>query len=151
MKKAKNTLLILFFGMASVNVSLAQRIAPEKEISMFNLTKEKDSKIEKYSVKTCNGSAYLQWHVKDEREDGIFIVQRSHNMMDFKIIGIQQDVPTAAFITLMFSFIDKNPLPGISYYRVIKVYEDGSYYYSDIETVEFENLPDEKLIGQLYF
>lgn len=149
--QGKKILAILFFGIAvlATNKSSAQRIAPAKEIAMFNLTEEKDSKIEQYAVKTSNGNAYLQWHVKEERKGGIFLVQRSQNMMDFKIIGIREDFSTDAFITLMFCFTDKNPLPGISYYRIIKVYEDGSYYYSDIETVEFETQPKEnnKVLG----
>lgn len=125
-------IIILWIG----NIS-AQRIAPEKEVASFNLASERETKIERFSIRNHNGYNYLQWHVKNEREDGIFIIQRSANMMDFKIVGIKHDVPSEADISLMFNIIDKNPIPGISFYRIIKVYGDNSYYFSDVESVEF--------------
>lgn len=139
---------LMFFLLIVIGISRisAQRIAPEKEVIQFNMANERDDKIERYSARLFNGVAYLNWHVQDEREEGIFVIQRSQNMLDFKIVGIKEDVPTERNITLMFSFADKKPLAGISYYRILRIYKDNSYYYSNIETMDFSSpQPKEQL------
>lgn len=118
-----------------------QRIVPETEIRNFNLVEEKTNKFVDLHAKFSQKKVYLQWFCSSDNEEGIFIISRSENQKDFKIIAIRKDCATVNQVDLMHSYIDKQPPAGIIYYRVMKVYKDGSYYYSDLENIE---IPKEK-------
>ena len=77
------------------------------------------------------GKVYTQWHVKGEKEDGLFIVERSVNGKVYEQIGFKTGIGVPIEAPILYCWIDENPLVGSCLYRLAKVYEDGRYYYSE--------------------
>lgn len=137
--------LSLFIGIFVLagNRMLAQTNAIGKEITPVNLQLEDEDNTESYLGRTSKGIAYIRWIVTEDRKDGVFIVQRSKNKVDYIIVGMKEDEVSQSPITQKFNYIDKNPLPGISYYRVLKVNNDGSSWFTDINIIELTTFSNE--------
>ena len=78
-----------------------------------------------FSAKFVEGKTYLKWIVETETEDGLFMVERSANNKDFDIIGLKRGIGVPISQPILYCATDKDPLPGISYYRLIKAYKVG--------------------------
>ena len=81
------------------------------------------------------GKTYLNWKVQNEKQDDLFIIFRSFDNDNFEIIDIKQGIGTPIEAPIFYSYIDKEPLDGISYYKILKVYADRSYYQSSVVMV----------------
>lgn len=77
------------------------------------------------------GEVDVTWVTAAEVNNDYFTVQRSVNGTDFETVAI---VPGAGNSTVMlnYSAVDKNPLRGISYYRLKQTDYDGSSTYSQV-------------------
>lgn len=79
----------------------------------------------------------LEWATASEQNNDFFEVQRSVNGRDFELLG---KVPGAGTHNglLTYEFTDRQPKPGINYYRLRQVDYDGAFEYSDIISVKVE-------------
>ena len=84
-----------------------------------------------FKAKQIGGKAYTQWQVRGENENGLFIIERTVNCEDYELIGFRKGIGVLTETPLLYSWIDKNPIAGNSWYRLLKIYKDGRYYYSD--------------------
>ena len=75
---------------------------------------------------------FLKWRVENETEDGLFIIKRSSDTKNFKTIKFKQGIGVSISFPLLYCSIDEYPLEGTNYYRLVKTYQDGRYYYSDV-------------------
>ncbi|UEG49501.1 T9SS type A sorting domain-containing protein [Ferruginibacter lapsinanis] len=84
------------------------------------------------------------WVSENEINADRFIVERSADQQFFTPVG----VISAANSTLQnsYSFIDKNPLDGIAYYRLQIIDKDGKFVYSKIVPVIFKTQVDNLFI-----
>jgi hypothetical protein len=86
------------------------------------------------AVAQAPGAVLLQWATASENNNSFFTVERSSDSKTFypveQIIGAGNSTQT-----LYYSFQDKNPLQGISYYRLRQTDFDGSSTLSDIVAV----------------
>lgn len=135
-KKAALFIYSILFLLLS-EIAFSQRVAPEMEVNNFNLSSEKASKLQGFDTKILHGEVYLQWFCSNDKEEGVFIISRSENMGTFKIIGIKECHGTAEGTKTAHTYTDKRPVHGETYYRIMKVYRDGTYYYSDLKKVDF--------------
>ncbi|MFK7936467.1 MAG: T9SS type A sorting domain-containing protein, partial [Saprospiraceae bacterium] len=78
----------------------------------------------------------LNWQVAYENATTHYEIERSANGKTFESID-----KIAANGNLNYQFLDKNPLRGDSYYRIVEVATDGSISYSTIEQVQVMNKP----------
>jgi len=78
------------------------------------------------------GNVYLKWRVKNETEDGLFIIERSSDTKNFKTIKFKQGIGVPICLPLLYCSIDERPLQGTNYYRLVKTYQDGRYYHSNV-------------------
>ena len=85
-----------------------------------------------FKVRLINGKAYTQWQVKGEREDGLFIIERSTDGKEYEQVGFKQGVGVPIYTPILYCWIDENPISDDAQYRLAKVYEDGRYYYSEV-------------------
>ncbi len=76
----------------------------------------------------------LDWQTGTETNTDRFAVERSANGEDFTDVAF---VPAAGNSPslLTYQIADKQPLPGVSYYRLRQIDLDGKYGYSSIRTV----------------
>ena len=85
-----------------------------------------------------NNTVQLQWETASERGNDYFMIERSVDGFKFENIDFVQGAGDS-FTTLLYECIDKNPNIGFNYYRLKQVDFDGTFTYSDIEVVKFDN------------
>jgi hypothetical protein len=82
------------------------------------------------------GKTYVRWLVSNDEKDGIFIIERSADGVEFEAMGFKDRVGSPLCVNLFYSFIDETPIPGENYYRVMTVGTDQTYTYSDVIRVK---------------
>ncbi len=82
----------------------------------------------------------LLWRTASEINSDYFAMQRSATGIEFETIA---QVPAAKFSqsTLQYSYHDKHPLVGISYYRLKMIDQDGTAEFSKVVLLNFDEKP----------
>ncbi len=88
-----------------------------------------------FNAKKNEGENELNWKVTGEHSRTRYEVQRSRNGRDFSALGT---LPAKGQQVSEYRFTDRQPLPGINYYR-IKETDDGREYYSRIISLRNDN------------
>jgi hypothetical protein len=78
----------------------------------------------------------VRWLVSNDEKDGIFIIERSADGVEFEAMGFKDRVGSPLCVNLFYSFVDETPIPGENYYRVMTVGTDQTYTYSDVIRVK---------------
>jgi len=99
------------------------------------LLEEKQSPIISFSPVFNSGKTFVRWLVQNDEKDGIFIVERSADGVDYEALGFKDRVGSSLCVNLFYSYVDEAPTPGQSYYRIMSVGTDQTYSYSDIVRV----------------
>lgn len=81
----------------------------------------------------------LTWTTVNEINNDYFEIERSQDGVSFNTIG-WVDGAGNSNITLHYNDYDENPYNGVSYYRLKQTDFDGTYTYSEIRTVIFDDL-----------
>lgn len=81
----------------------------------------------------------LTWTTVNEINNDYFEIERSRDGTSFGTIATVDGAGTSN-ITLHYNDFDEDPYNGISYYRLKQTDFDGTYTYSDIRTVIFDDL-----------
>jgi len=104
-------------------------------VGSASLQKDDYNAISSFSPVYNNGKTYIRWLVTNDEKDGIFIVERSADGVDFEALGFKDRVGSPLCVNLFYSFIDEEPVAGVNYYRVMSVGTDQTYTYSDVVRV----------------
>lgn len=84
----------------------------------------------------ANNQITLEWATAQELNNDYFEVHRSFDGSSYEPLGLVTGAGTTDE-QQGYVFTDKNPVPGIQYYRLKQVDYDGAFEYSDIVVVEF--------------
>ncbi len=95
------------------------------ELSTFDLRK--------YQYKT-----HLTWSTASELNNSHFDIQRSADSRNWETIGTVQGNGTT-LEPQEYDFTDREPLPGMNYYRLWQVDYDGNFEYSKVISMDFNN------------
>jgi hypothetical protein len=85
---------------------------------------------------TTDNSVKLEWHTDSELNNESFDIERSQDGFDYTAIGKRQGAGTTSQET-DYVFVDEQPLPGRSYYRLKQNDFNGDFEYSHIVSVVF--------------
>lgn len=94
-----------------------------------------------FSPVYMEGKTYVRWLVKNDRKDGVFIVERSGDGAEFEAMGFRDCVGTQLSVNLFYSYVDEEPLAGYNHYRILQVGADNTYRYSPVVKVK-TNIPE---------
>ena len=94
-----------------------------------------------FSPVFLDGKTYVRWLVKNDKKDGVFVVERSEDGIDFEALGFKDRVGTQLLVNLFYSYVDEEPLPGDSHYRIMQVGADNTYRYSSVVKVKNTGTP----------
>jgi hypothetical protein len=100
-----------------------------------SLQQDSYNAISSFSPVYNQGKTYIRWLASNDEKDGIFIVERSADGVDFQALGFKDRVGSPLCVNLFYSFIDEEPIGGVNYYRLMSVGTDQTYTYSDVVRV----------------
>ncbi len=114
------------------HVASAQQKMGSGLVGSASLIQDSYNPILSFSPVYNGGKTYVRWLVSNDEKDGIFIVERSTDGVEFEALGFKDRVGSPLCVNLFYSFVDEAPNPGQNYYRVMTVGTDQTYTYSDI-------------------
>lgn len=114
------------------HVASAQQKMGSGLVGSASLIQDSYNPILSFSPVYNGGKTYVRWLVSNDEKDGIFIVERSTDGVEFEALGFKDRVGSPLCVNLFYSFVDEAPNPGENYYRVMTVGTDQTYTYSDI-------------------
>ncbi|GIV35072.1 MAG: hypothetical protein KatS3mg031_2607 [Chitinophagales bacterium] len=79
----------------------------------------------------------IKWVTASEINNDFFTVERSANAITFETLNTFSGAGNSS-VTNAYEMTDYHPLPGISYYRLKQTDFDGTYTYSRVVSVHFE-------------
>ena len=145
MKKFLAPILVL---LVITNLGTAQIADNSGDNSLFFKNEKNSSTLIGFKAVFFEGKTYVNWKVQNEKQDDLFVVFRSTDNAHFEIIDIKQGVGTEIDAPIFYSFIDEDPPTGVSYYKIVKVYSDRSYYQSPVVAV---NSQETAMLSNDYF
>jgi len=86
-----------------------------------------------------NSELELKWQTATESNNDFFTIERSENGAIYSELSIVDGAGNSS-TTLSYSFSDKKPIEGTSYYRLKQTDFDGKYNYSSVLAVNFEKI-----------
>jgi hypothetical protein len=120
-----NLTIVLFLGIF-VFLFSSRTFAQQNTNISPSENKVAPSKILKFTSTSESGKVYINWVVSGETKDGLYIIERSADGNVFNRIGIKEGIGTELPIELLYSWVDEEPLNGLSYYRLRWLEETGS-------------------------
>lgn len=93
-----------------------------------------------------NNEAVLIWISAQEENTDRFAIQRSSDGIFFETISIVNAIGNSS-TPVTYTYSDKFPIPGLNYYRLKMIDQDGKYTYSPIRTIAFADKAEFKLIS----
>ena len=88
-----------------------------------------------------NGSVKIVWQTVEETNNDYFAIERSIDGINYETIMTVSGNRNSTSIINYIQY-DNDPLAGISYYRLKQVDLDGTFTYSKIAVINFENTVD---------
>jgi len=126
--------LILLLSTISAGLSAQSKIGSGL-VGSASLVQDKNNVMASFSPVFNNGKTYVRWLVQNDEKDGVFVIERSKDGVQFEALGFKDRVGSPLCVNLFYSFIDETPSTGTNYYRVMAVGTDQSYSYSDVVRV----------------
>ncbi len=93
-----------------------------------------------------DGRVFVEWATASEENNDYFEVQRSIDGRDWEVIGNVEGAGTTT-IKQTYSFLDRNPYVGLSYYRLRQIDFDGKFAFTN---VALANVKLEPLSANIY-
>ena len=94
-----------------------------------------------FTSSIINNTVSLSWITATELNNSGFEVQRSINKTDWEVLGFVSGIGTSTDVH-NYSYTDKSPLNGLSYYRLKQLDFDGTSEYSNIVEVTYGAVSD---------
>ncbi|MCB0550270.1 MAG: BspA family leucine-rich repeat surface protein [Lewinellaceae bacterium] len=85
-----------------------------------------------------DNAAHLSWRTATENNNQGFHIERSADVRSWQTLGFVPGHGTTQ-VEQAYSFTDKDPLPGLNYYRLQQVDFDGSFEYSGIQSIMIQS------------
>ncbi|MCF2447194.1 DUF4082 domain-containing protein [Dyadobacter sp. CY345] len=98
-----------------------------------------------FTVVKDEKSALLKWSTSQETNSESFSIEHSLNAKNWNRIGTVLSKGESSVLR-KYSFTDKNAANGENFYRLKMFDKDGTFTFSKIQSVTFDNLPDKLLV-----
>lgn len=91
-----------------------------------------------FDVIKRNDDANIVWETASETMNNFFTIERSVNGRDWQEVNKVNGAGNSDNINT-YSIMDENPFNGLSYYRLKQTDFDGTFTYSEIRSIKFDN------------
>ncbi|OIP01131.1 MAG: hypothetical protein AUJ97_07340 [Bacteroidetes bacterium CG2_30_32_10] len=102
------------------NNSVFSTSSPNSSSSLFN----------SFESIALEGNVYLKWYVIDKNNSKTYLIERSEDGVSFETKGAIKVNGGKYNIEILNCFVDKTPLMGYSYYRIVASNEFGNKEFS---------------------
>jgi len=126
---------IVLFSM-NVHAQTTQKFVVAAPSETPSLVKDDVDNFISFSPVNVEGKVYLRWMVRNDRKDGVYIIERSNDGTNFESLGFKDRVGSDKDIKLFYSWIDVAPPSVEAHYRIMQVGVDRTYTYSDVVRVK---------------
>jgi hypothetical protein len=141
--QVKLFILAMMLFLAFQNNAQAQKIGAGL-VGSSRLVEDDHNYIISFSPVFNDGKTYLRWLVQNDEKDGLYIVERSDNGIEFEALGFRERIGSTLCVNLFYSYVDEAPFQGSTYYRIMQVSTDQTYKYSDVVKVRTDmNAPQQ--------
>lgn len=116
---------------------LSSAIAPAQEVFAIQgtdsttLTADTVAQLTSFTAKYREGKIYLQWTVINQHQDGIYIVYRSNDGVNFEVAGMKQGIGVPVEKDIAYYFTDAKPASDTQSYKLIHVAGDKTFLSSN--------------------
>jgi hypothetical protein len=93
-----------------------------------------------------NGKVNLKWSTASETNNDFFSIEKTIDGISYSLLGTI-DGASNSVRTLNYSFNDNNPVESTSYYRLKQTDFDGKYKYSDVISVDCNQIRSGNIIS----
>lgn len=128
------TLALILLGGSGASAQAIKNQSPVLEKG--NLKQDSTNTFISFSPVFSEGKTYVRWLVKNDKKDGVFVVERSVDGIEFEALGFKDRVGTDLNVNLFYSFVDAAPVAGDNHYRIMQVGADNTYRYSSVVKVK---------------
>lgn len=90
-----------------------------------------------FNLKKNGNSVDVNWTTATETNNDYFTIERSKDLEHYEAIH-QLPGSGDSYTSKNYSYTDKNPLSGLSYYRLKQTDKDGEFTYSEVKAVSFQ-------------
>lgn len=139
MKTLYISILTIFF--IATSGSIEAQNASKVPMSKEGMKQDSLNTFMSFSPVAVNGKVYVRWMVKNDRKDGLFVVERSDDGQQFEALGVKDRVGSQLDVNLFYSYVDELPVQGYGHYRILQVGQDNTYRYSDVVKVKSDLQP----------
>ena len=87
----------------------------------------------------------ISWALNTDFKTSQFVLERSPDGVQFSELHTQLS-ETSSTVEVEYNFEDQDPLNGLNYYRIKQIYDDGSFSYSEIESIYFLPIGDDIMV-----
>lgn len=77
----------------------------------------------KQTVVYNSGKVYLNWVVRPNSDDCIYVIERSQDGVEFEPVGLKEGIGSP--LELLYSWVDTKPLSGNIQYRIKQINNEG--------------------------
>lgn len=77
----------------------------------------------KQTVVYNSGKVYLNWVVKSNSDDCIYVIERSKDGVEFEPVGLKEGIGSP--LELLYSWVDTKPAGGTVHYRIKQINNEG--------------------------
>jgi len=128
-------IIICSIAMLSQHEANAQKLGNDLKGSA-RLIEDTEDYMVSFSPVFTNGKTYVRWMVQNDEKDGLYIIERSEDGIDFEALGFRERIGSPLCVNLFYSYVDEAPFDNSTYYRIMQVATDQTYKYSDVVRVK---------------
>ena len=138
MKKNISNLIIAVF--LSATSLFSQTIVSEfSSESAQTLSKDTVARLTSFQA-TCNSDkVYLKWTIVNQHVDGIYIIYRSTDGINYENIGSKAGIGVPISKEIAYFFTDTTPVYETEYYKILHVSKGNSFLTSDKIIINHDN------------
>jgi len=131
---------VLLTALPEAQAQLPNKPASEVQ-SDFSTPSLQELGMTRFTVRAVEGVVYLNWYMKGETDNSIFLVERAVNGGEYIAIGFKDGYASPDTKTeLLYCYSDHQPIVGTSIYRIKQFKKEVMLYGKPLSVVVTENI-----------
>ena len=105
-------------------------------INLWNSACSRTAEFTNFNAYEGNRAVELEWLTNTTYRSDAYVVEKSVNGADFEVLSTVNNDAYSLDVAY-FQEVDDNPVLGENHYRLKQIFDDGSYEYSAVRTIQY--------------